>query len=111
MTLIMDNQKRIGQIRKYMIARQNGDLDACLSILSDDFSFYSQKDGSYNGKQEFLQYLNKNPYKGKWGEPYFDKGRYRVDGTVKILMIPINVKIEFDFDQNDKVCRASVTKR
>jgi len=90
------NDRGIQTLNQYLRYRQSGDVEACVSLVSDQFSLVSQRDGSFQGKDGLRRYLRQIPYQGTWGQPYWSgvDRSFRVDGKVHLVgLIPVKVKI------------------
>ena len=95
--------------RQYRLQGQN---DRILEHLSQDFVFFSQRDGVCRGKEAFYQYLEKTPTEGNWSDPYLaDNGLVRFDGSVRYMgVVPISVCGVFRFSPDGKISELFVGK-
>lgn len=101
---------RFNRICKYIDARKKGNLEECLSVIADDIDFNSQRDGKYVGKTNFERYLKKTKFEGTWGRPEKTNDGFVVKGKVKILLIPISVRIDFRFNDRNEINYARIGK-
>eukprot|EP01084_Bolivina_argentea_P149719 261519_1 len=99
----------------YMDSRLKGDTNTVMSLLSDSIHFVSQRDGEFNGKAQFAQYLAKTKVEGSWGTPYVsreDGNMVRIDGQIKYLgLVPVTVKGVFRFGADGKIEELFVGKK
>jgi hypothetical protein len=112
-TPVVVGQEHVDTVRQYVALRLEKRTKETLELVSDDISFYSQRDGSYNGRAEFLVYLEKTKIEGVWQPPAIEDGddeHVVVRGVVKIFYIPISVKSTFSFDADGKICRIHTGK-
>ncbi|KAG7396862.1 hypothetical protein PHYBOEH_001619 [Phytophthora boehmeriae] len=106
-------QEHVDTVKKYVALRLAKDTKATLQLVSDDIQFYSQRDGSYKGKEEFQKYLEKTKIEGSWEPAAIEDGddeHVVVRGVVKILFIPISVKSTFSFDDEGRICNIHTAK-
>ncbi|KAG7386357.1 hypothetical protein PHYPSEUDO_000392 [Phytophthora pseudosyringae] len=100
-------------VTQYVALRLEKRLDETLQLVSDDIHFYSQSDGSYQGKDHFRKYLEKTKIEGKWQLPAIEDGddeHVVVRGVVKISYIPVSVKSTFSFDDEGRICNIHTSK-
>lgn len=105
--------EHVETVKKYVSLRLVKDIPATLELVSDDIQFYSQRDGSYKGKKEFTEYLEKTKIEGTWEPPAIeddDEQHVIVRGVVKIFYIPISVKSTFLFDDAGLICNIHTGK-
>ena len=100
--MVAIGNEHLDSVCKYVSARKHRDTTAILDLVADDIEVYSQRDGTYNGKKDFVAYLQKTKVEGTWEDPVVDpdQGIVVVRGVVKILFLPISVKSEFRFTNN-----------
>lgn len=99
-------QENVETVSKYVALRLEKRTKETLDLVSDDITFYSQRDGSYTGKTEFTTYLEKTKIEGVWQPPSIEEGddeHVIVRGVVKIFYIPISVKSTFSFDEDGRI--------
>ena len=98
----MSHESRLSLYLQY---RQQGDIEACLGLMSENVVLVSEKDGQFQGKKELRKYLEKNPFQGKWSQPYMSPtdNMFRVDGTVKILFMSIKVRISVKLNSSGEI--------
>ena len=109
----MITSKQLDVMMAYLHYRKNGEISKCLELMSDNIVIISEKDGTVKGKKEVEKYLEKNKFQGDWSLPYWsteDKS-IRIDGKVKLYMLPFNVKILAKFDNNDKINNVWIGRR
>lgn len=100
-------------VKQYVALRLVKDIPPTLELVSDDIEFYSQRDGSYKGKKEFAEYLEKINIEGTWEPPAIEDGDEQhviVRGVVKIFYIPISVKSTFLFNDDGLICNIHTGK-
>ncbi|OWZ17795.1 hypothetical protein PHMEG_0008217 [Phytophthora megakarya] len=100
-------QEHVDTVKQYVALRLEKRTKETLQLVSDDIQLYSQRDGSYQGKQQFQVYLEKTKIEGKWETPTIEDGddeHVVVRGVVKIFYIPISVKSTFSFDDEGHIC-------
>uniref|UniRef100_K3X1Q9 SnoaL-like domain-containing protein n=1 Tax=Globisporangium ultimum (strain ATCC 200006 / CBS 805.95 / DAOM BR144) TaxID=431595 RepID=K3X1Q9_GLOUD len=105
--------EHVDVVKKYVSLRLVKDTKATLALVSDDIEFYSQRDGSYKGKEQFEQYLEKTKIEGTWQDPAIeddDEQHVIVRGVVKIFYIPISVKSTFTFNDEGLICNIHTGK-
>jgi len=97
----------------YMSARLSGDQATCLRLVSDNIHFVSQRDGEFQGKTSFQQYLGRTKVEGTWNEPRIGEGGLvHIDGQIKWMgVLPVQVKGVFRFGRDGKVEELFVGKR
>lgn len=103
----------VEHVKKYVALRLVKDIPATLELVSDDIEFFSQRDGSYKGKKEFAEYLEKIKIEGTWQPPAIEDGDEQhviVRGVVKIFYIPISVKSTFLFNDDGLICNIHTGK-
>ncbi|GMF46454.1 unnamed protein product [Phytophthora fragariaefolia] len=81
-----------------------------LQLVSDDVELYSQRDGSYRGKEQLRAYLDKAKVEGSWQPPAVEHGAVVVRGVVQILLVPISVKSVFTFTADGRICGIHASK-
>ncbi|KAG2815209.1 hypothetical protein PC129_g16339 [Phytophthora cactorum] len=72
-----------------------------------------QRDGSYQGKEQFRVYLEKTKIEGKWEPPAIEDGddeHVVVRGVVKVFYIPISVKSTFSINDEGCICNIHTSK-
>ncbi|GAB9466792.1 hypothetical protein Gpo141_00004157 [Globisporangium polare] len=98
----------VEHVKKYVALRLVKNIPETLELVSDDIEFFSQRDGSYKGKKEFAEYLEKIKIEGTWQPPAIeddgDEQHVVVRGVVKIFYIPISVKSTFLFNEAGLIC-------
>lgn len=105
--------EHVEHVKKYVALRLVKDIPATLELVSDDIEFFSQRDGSYKGKKEFTEYLEKIKIEGTWQPPAIeddDEQHVIVRGVVKIFYIPISVKSTFLFNDDGLICNIHTGK-
>lgn len=92
------------------IARQN---DEVLKLVSNDVKLVSARDGTYEGKVNFREYLDKVKPTGSWKPATWNEslGKAEVLGTVRFLMINVGVLARFGFDTSGKIKEIHVGQR
>ncbi|ETI53530.1 hypothetical protein F442_03525 [Phytophthora nicotianae P10297] len=106
-------QEHVDIVKKYVALRLEKRTKETLQLVSDDIQFYSQRDGSYQGKEQFQEYLEKTKIEGKWEPPAIEDGddeHVVVRGVVKIFYIPISVKSTFSFNDEGRICNIHTGK-
>ncbi|RLN89916.1 hypothetical protein BBJ28_00020721 [Nothophytophthora sp. Chile5] len=106
-------QENVDTVKEYVALRLEKRIKETLELVSDDIQFYSQRDGRYNGKDEFTVYLEKTKIEGTWEPPAIEDNDLEhviVRGVVKIFYIPISVKSTFSFDDDGRICNIHTGK-
>ncbi|RLN02716.1 hypothetical protein BBI17_006280 [Phytophthora kernoviae] len=105
--------EHVDTVKQYVALRLVKDTKATLQLVSDSIQFYSQRDGSYKGKDEFRVYLEKTKVEGTWEPAAIEDGddeHVVVRGVVRIFYIPISVKSTFSFDDEGRICNIHTGK-
>jgi hypothetical protein len=91
----MITREQLDICQRYLDCRQNGDIEGCLELMSDQIILTSEKDGTFRGRTEMRRYLQSNPYQGTWGRPYWSEAdrSIRVDGKARVYLVSFKVKI------------------
>ncbi|GMF29123.1 unnamed protein product [Phytophthora lilii] len=106
-------QEHVDTVRQYVALRLEKRTKETLQLVSDDIQFCSQRDGSFQGKEPFREYLEKTQIEGTWAPPAIEDGddeHVVVRGVVKIFYIPISVKSVFSFDADGRICSIHTSK-
>lgn len=102
--------KKIELTKQYYDARLEGNIEKCLTFVSDDIYLDSERNGKFRGKIEFEKYLKDHPFEGTWGQPYMESLHVRIDGKVKMFFISVGVKFIVYFDNCGKISKAFIRK-
>lgn len=96
-----------------MDARLAGHNDALLNLVSDDIVLTSSKDGRFEGKSNFRDYVSRVKASGNWGKATWNQAlnMAEVQGNVKILMVKVPVLAHFAFDSRGKISTINVGTR
>ncbi|KAG2773688.1 hypothetical protein JG687_00011479 [Phytophthora cactorum] len=106
-------QEHVDTVKQYVKLRLEKRTKETLQLVSDDIQFYSQRDGSYQGKEQFRVYLEKTKIEGKWEPPAIEDGddeHVVVRGVVKVFYIPISVKSTFSINDEGCICNIHTSK-
>ncbi|KAE9316300.1 hypothetical protein PF008_g19039 [Phytophthora fragariae] len=106
-------QEHVDTVKQYVALRLEKRTKETLQLVSDDIQFYSQRDGSYRGKEQFRAYLEKTKVEGSWQPPAIEDGddeHVVVRVVVKVFFVPISVKSTFAFDDDDRICSIHTSK-
>jgi hypothetical protein len=106
-------QEHVDTVKQYVALRLEKRTKETLQLVSDDVQFYSQRDGSFQGKEPFHVYLDKTKVEGTWQPPAIEDGddeHVVVRGVVKIFYIPISVKSVFAFNNDGLICSIHTSK-
>lgn len=93
--------------------RMAGNNEKLLNLVSDDIQLLSSRDGTFVGKDQFSDYLDKVKPTGTWENATWndDIDRAQILGRVKFLVVNVGVVAHMGFDKSDKINRIYVGTR
>lgn len=98
---------------RYITARLAGSTDELMRMVSSDVTLTSGRDGKYQGRAAFGDYLRKVAPTGRWERASWNAPmcRAEVRGLVKIVFVPVPVIAHFALDNKGKIRDIYVGKR
>jgi len=101
---------RVAIVSKYMEHRQAQRNDEVLKLVADNVKLISARDGTFDGKAAFLEYLSKTEPTGTWEDPHDDGATISVPGKVKVALINWSIRATFTFNSNDLIEKIEIKK-
>ncbi|PXF48562.1 hypothetical protein BWQ96_01731 [Gracilariopsis chorda] len=106
-------RRRLQAAESYIQMRMAGNNEKLLNLVSDDIQLLSSRDGTFVGKDQFSDYLDKVKPTGTWENATWndDIDRAQILGRVKFLVVNVGVVAHMGFDKSDKINRIYVGTR
>mmetsp|Transcript_11653 Transcript_11653/g.35566 ORF Transcript_11653/g.35566 Transcript_11653/m.35566 type:complete len:107 (-) Transcript_11653:159-479(-) len=97
-------------VQTYLNARQNGDHNVCLDLLSEEIILTSARDGTVKGKDNFGKYLKQTKANGNFSSPIIKGNLVEVSGTTKIVGLKVNIVARFEVE-NEKIRNITISRK
>merc|ERR1711879_703648 len=101
---------KVALASQYIKARLAEDNDTVLSLVADDISLVSQKDGTHEGKEAFAKYLKSVKPTGKWQDPVLEGEQVIIKGTVTVMFINWSVASFLHFNDEGKINKIEIKR-
>eukprot|EP01101_Sappina_pedata_P000118 TRINITY_DN10118_c0_g1_i1.p2 TRINITY_DN10118_c0_g1~~TRINITY_DN10118_c0_g1_i1.p2 ORF type:complete len:122 (+),score=67.97 TRINITY_DN10118_c0_g1_i1:43-366(+) len=99
-------------VKNYMSSRISKNNEQVVSLVADNITLVSSKDGTYEGKEAFAQYIDKVDPSGTFDEEptLQEDGSYILKGKVRFLLMDWNVRVIFFFNADDKIEKIDIAR-